>query len=127
MTEVERWRTLYRALAWMMNDYIGVNEFDVDFRQKHERLGYAHEGYHNAQKVLRENKPPIPERLQRFNEGTACLSGGNSHPDRCVCQTKETGQFAGTPHKHYDEPPYSCARCGCEAYVPAIAAKAIAI
>jgi hypothetical protein len=118
--EVERWRKFYRALAWMVNDYIGVNEFDVDFRQKHERLGYAHEGYHNARIVMRENKPPMPERLQRFNDGTGCLYGGNSHPDRCVCQEKETGRFAGTPHKHYDEPPYNCARCRCKAYDPAV-------
>lgn len=115
---LERWRDLYRALAWMVNDYIGVTDY-ADYTKKDARLGYAHEGYHNARRMMREHKPPVPERLQRFNDGTGCLTGGNQHSDRCVCQTKETGQFAGTPHKHYDEPPYACARCGCKAYDPA--------
>ncbi len=43
-------------------------------------------------------------------------TGANRHPDRCVCQGRET-----TPHKHYDDPPYNCARCGdCAGYVPAV-------
>jgi hypothetical protein len=118
-TDVERWRILYRALAWMVNDYIGVT-YSTDYTEKHERLGYAHESYHHARIVMREHKPPVPERLQRFNNETACLTGGNAHPDRCKCQEKETGQFAGTPHKHYDEPPYNCARCSCRAYEPLV-------
>lgn len=124
--ELERWRDFYRAVAWMVNDYIGVTDY-VDYREIDKRLGYAHEGYHNARRLMRENKPPVPERLQRFNDGTGCLSGGNSHFDRCVCQEKEKGQFAGTPHKHYDEPPYGCARCGCKAYEPAIPAAPAAL
>lgn len=62
-------------------------------------------------------------RVRRFNDTTGCSRGGNFHPDRCVCQTKETGQFADTPHKHYREPPYACARCHCAAYRPAVAGK----
>ena len=120
--ELDRWRVFYRALAWMVNDYIGVCGISADFTQKDGRLGYAHEGYHNARRLMHGQKPPIPERLRRFNEETACLVGGNQHPDRCVCQEKETGQFAGTPHKHYDEPPYECARCECKSYRPAVPA-----
>jgi len=38
-----------------------------------------------------------------------------------VCAEKETGRYADTPHVHYPEPPYACARgCGCEAYDPAV-------
>lgn len=102
--DIERWRNLYRALAWMVNDYIGVNGISADFTKKHEQLGYAHEGYHNAQIVMRENKPPVPEGMQ---QGI-----------RCKCVAKERGPFAGTRHEHYDEPPYSCARCSCKAYEP---------
>ena len=61
----------------------------------------------------------IEERSRRFNDTTGVLRGGNAHRDRCCCQTKETGSNADTPHKHYSEPPFDCARCGCEAYVPA--------
>jgi len=43
-------------------------------------------------------------------------TGAHRHPDRCICQGNEA-----TPHKHYDYPPYSCARCGaCKAYEPAV-------
>lgn len=58
-------------------------------------------------------------RVFRFNEMTGCISGGDRHPDRCVCQGSDP-----TPHKHYGEPPHSCARCGhksCAAYRPAVA------
>lgn len=42
-------------------------------------------------------------------------AGANRHPDRCVCNEKET-----TPHKHRREHPHSCARCvECKAYEPA--------
>lgn len=57
-------------------------------------------------------------RVLRFNETTGCLSGGDVHVDRCVCQKDDP-----TPHKHYAEVPYSCARCGherCAAYTPAV-------
>jgi hypothetical protein len=41
-------------------------------------------------------------------------TGANHHPDRCTCQGDDT-----TPHKHYNNPPYACARCGkCNAYTP---------
>jgi hypothetical protein len=90
---------------------------------------------------------PREDRLRRFNETTGVAGymtkhgplGGNWHPDRCKCQgdppTPE--QIEGwtdmtlrrgvadrakggdtTPHKHYQKPPYSCARCECGAYVP---------
>lgn len=62
-------------------------------------------------------------RSKRFNETTGALSGGNRHPDRCVCQEQENGRYADTPHKHYSEPPYKCARCAqCTEYRPAIPA-----
>lgn len=61
------------------------------------------------------------ERSKNFNDTTGSLRGGNSHPDRCKCQEKETGTYADTPHKHYPEPPYSCGRCKCKAYEPAVA------
>lgn len=59
-------------------------------------------------------------RVRRFSETTGVLRGGNAHPDRCVCQTKETGPYADTPHTHYQVPPYACARCKCAAYDPAL-------
>lgn len=67
----------------------------------------------------------LAERNQRFNDGTGAFSWGGYHaglhPDACVCNLEETGQFAGTPHKHYAEAPHSCARCGhknCPRYRP---------
>lgn len=67
----------------------------------------------------------LAERNRRFNDGTGAFSWNRHHaalhPDACVCNLEETGEFAGTPHKHYDEPPHSCARCGhkrCPAYRP---------
>jgi hypothetical protein len=104
--DLQRWRELYRALAWLLNDYIGVSGTvtNYDFKQIHPALGYAHEGYHNAQRVLWECKPPVP---------------WSEHPYvRCVCHDMEMDQYAGTPHRHYDDPPYSCARCDCQAYTP---------
>lgn len=59
-------------------------------------------------------------RVRRFSETTGRLRGGNRHHDRCVCQEKEVGTFADTPHVHYGKPPFSCARCECEAYEPAV-------
>ena len=60
-------------------------------------------------------------RSRRFNDTTGALSwryrSAAEHPDRCVCQNEST------PHKHYSDPPYSCARCGsarCARYRPAI-------
>lgn len=103
-TEVERWRTLYRAVAWMVNDYIGVCGLSMDFTQKHEQLGYAHEGYHNARAVMLTHMPPVPD--------------GMAQGIRCKCFAKERGN--SVPHSHYREPPYSCARCGCNAYVPTV-------
>lgn len=77
------------------------------------------------------------ERSQRFNDttGTHGFSergrrfGGNMHPDRCVCQgnprERNDNGFGWKvwgdtiPHKHYSQPPYSCARCNeCNAYLP---------
>lgn len=52
------------------------------------------------------------------------IYGGNSDPNRCVCAEKETGHYAGTPHRHYEEPPFACARCACSAYAPAVSPPA---
>lgn len=66
----------------------------------------------------------LGQRSQRFNEqcgvsgfmSTKGPRGGNHHVDRCTCQQRDT-----TPHKHYAEPPYSCARCvECKGYTPAV-------
>jgi len=50
----------------------------------------------------------------------ACFRGMRfalDHPDRCRCQDR-SGET--TPHKHYPDAPFSCARgCGCRAYHPA--------
>lgn len=69
--------------------------------------------------------PPIfTQRSHRFDDTTGALSwnyrSASLHPDRCVCQELETGEYAGTPHKHYDEPPHECARCECTGYRPAL-------
>lgn len=49
------------------------------------------------------------------------MRGGDlasAHPHRCKCQDK-SGEKG--PHKHYPDPPFSCARCSdCDAYTPAI-------
>lgn len=90
----------------VINDYIGVTD-SIDYREVDRRLGYAHEGYHNARAVLRENMPPLPKGM---------LQG-----IRCVCWAKERGIHAGTRHEHYDEPPHTCARClECKGYEPEI-------
>lgn len=51
----------------------------------------------------------------------ATMRGHNlasSHPHRCKCQDRSGEK---DPHKHYPEPPHSCARgCGCSAYEPAL-------
>jgi hypothetical protein len=57
-------------------------------------------------------------RMRRFNVSTGALTwnyrSAAEHPDRCVCQV------GVTPHKHYDAPPYKCARCSvCKHYQPA--------
>lgn len=42
----------------------------------------------------------------------------SAHPDRCKCQDVSGEK---DPHKHYPEPPFSCARCSeCDAYEPAV-------
>lgn len=63
------------------------------------------------------------ERSASFNDTTGavswCLRPAWEHPHACKCNAKEKhGQYAGTPHKHYDEPPFACARCSCEAFDP---------
>lgn len=49
------------------------------------------------------------------------MRGGSlasAHPHRCKCQDASGEK---DPHKHYPEPPFSCARgCGCRAYHPAL-------
>jgi len=70
---------------------------------------------------VRSIAPDHAERVERFRVTTGALSGGNNHSDRCVCQQLETGPNADTPHVHRAEPPHACARCACEAYVPAVA------
>ena len=73
--------------------------------------------YRDNWSVTFAKKPTIAERVAAIHKG---IYGGNSDPNRCVCAEKELGRNADTPHRHYEEPPYSCARCECEAYVPAI-------
>jgi len=63
-----------------------------------------------------------PDGSRRFNETTGALTwagrSAEEHPDRCVCQK------GVTPHKHYDEAPFLCARCTeCTGYRPAVAAE----
>lgn len=58
-------------------------------------------------------------RSERFNDTTGAFTwnhrSAQEHPDRCRCQDE------ATPHKHYPEPPHSCARCSaCSAYSPAV-------
>jgi len=64
------------------------------------------------------------ERVRRFRNTTGVLSWNGQHaglhPDACVCNT-EPDSYPGTPHTHYEEPPYSCARCDCQAYRPRLA------
>lgn len=71
----------------------------------------------------REIAKPVDRRM-RFENTCGALgyttkrgyTGANHHPDRCECQGSDP-----TPHKHYYEPPHSCARClECKAYKPAI-------
>lgn len=62
----------------------------------------------------------IDERRERFNNTTGAIDwhyrSAALHPDRCECQGADS-----TPHKHYQDPPYRCARCGkCDAYYPAV-------
>jgi hypothetical protein len=66
------------------------------------------------------------ERLGRINgEGGALSWCGRSfavHPDRCECQGDDP-----IPHRHYDQAPYRCARCGkCEAYSPVVTVTPVA-
>lgn len=57
----------------------------------------------------------------RFNNTTGVIgyvsslgrTPGSYHPDRCICQGDDS-----TPHKHYPEKPYACARCRCTFYSP---------
>jgi hypothetical protein len=65
--------------------------------------------------------PTFAERVEAIGKG---LRGGTTDPNRCVCAEEEVGRYAGTPHRHYPEPPFACARCECEAYRPAIASAA---
>jgi hypothetical protein len=57
------------------------------------------------------------------------LRGGHTDPNRCVCAEKEPIHRDGgdTPHRHYEEPPFACARgCGCKAWEPAVNAAVYA-
>ena len=77
------------------------------------------------------------ERSRRFNDTTGThgfifrgqRAGAMFHPDRCVCQGNPRVRRADghgwevwgdqIPHKHYSQPPYSCARCNeCKCYLP---------
>jgi len=59
----------------------------------------------------------VAERVEAIHKG---IHGGNSDPNRCVCAEKERGNYPDTPHRHYAEPPFACARCECKAYDPAV-------
>jgi hypothetical protein len=56
-------------------------------------------------------------RLSRFRDTTGALSfrgqPAESHPDACGCNDGDA-----TPHVHYAEAPYKCARCCCASYHP---------
>jgi hypothetical protein len=58
------------------------------------------------------------ERIENFKSTVGALSGGTGHRDRCKCQDKPD-TYPGTPHQHYRDAPYECARCGCRGYDPA--------
>lgn len=96
--KVDAWRERLSALLT-----------DVGLPQPQQEIGYV-------EKLAR---------IRRFKATTGALYGGNDHPDRCVCQRKETGPYAGTPHQHYQEPPFGCARCGgaCKGYEPEVSDK----
>ena len=59
------------------------------------------------------------ERIENFRATTGAISGGIDHPERCKCQDLPDN-YPGTPHQHYREPPYQCARCSCKGYDPAV-------
>lgn len=70
--------------------------------------------------------PSATERSQRFNNTCGVRgytsangpTGADRHPDRCICQNETT------PHKHYDRPSFTCARClECDGYTPARQAR----
>lgn len=60
---------------------------------------------------------PRGRQSRRFNNTTGAISWGyrsaGLHPDRCICQADDA-----TPHKHYPESPFACARCECAFYSP---------
>jgi hypothetical protein len=108
-----------KKLAWFFN------EPDVDSMM--EPAQYALEAIIEtaADGSVPEPTTAPADRSKNFNEtcGTHGYTnargmrvGGNEHPDRCVCQGDDT-----TPHKHYRDAPYSCARClRCDGYAPAV-------
>jgi thymidylate synthase (FAD) len=55
------------------------------------------------------------KRIVRFKETTGALYGGVNHPDRCECQGNED-----TPHTHYGDASFACARCSCTTYRPVV-------
>lgn len=61
------------------------------------------------------NETDLAKRAASIRGG---IYGAIGDPNRCVCSDKETGRYADTPHKHYDKPPFACARCKCKAYRP---------
>ena len=105
------------AILSSFNDECGrLNERPWDETKNEVRTILA--ACHAVGKIRAEDVPM--DRLDRINcEGGALSWGGRSfaeHPDRCTCQGDDT-----IPHRHYDQAPYRCARCGkCEAYSPAV-------
>ena len=97
-----------------LNDECGrLSDLDADLKTMQTVL----QAYDAVGKIRAEDVPT--NRLDRINnEGGALSWCGRSfaeHPDRCKCQERDP-----IPHRHYDHAPYSCARCGCDAYSPEV-------
>ena len=103
------------AILSALNDECGrLNALDWD--ENKEQIRAVLRAYEAVGSIRAEDVPM--DRLARINSQGGALSWcGRSfaeHPDRCTCQGSDP-----VPHRHYDQAPYRCARCGeCEAYSP---------
>jgi hypothetical protein len=97
-------------------------EIDVYWQPSNRRFGYDPGELVPVGFLIETTTPPRRRRTtyERVAAIWRGLRGGNSDPNRCECTEQETGQNADTPHRHYDKPPFGCARCRCPAYKPAI-------
>ncbi len=103
---------------------VEIEKISWQITEQQVRAENAEKRIQTLESALREYADEIEVRVARFNDAVGALgyvssyglTGANHHPDRCKCQGSET-----TPHKHYSQPPHSCARCHpCEAYRPAV-------